>query len=285
MKKSVVTLLLLWAAAPLLWADQDDDYFQMGKDLYDHGNYHDSAVILEGVVKHNPGYWAAFDILGHDYVDLGDYPKAIADCQKSLDLHPDNPTLQAFLNNLKTLPPPTPTPVGWVPNSASTAGGQPPKAQAAAGRPLGYFYLGLAGGGDIPAKGWQAAYTAAPGGSLQLGMRLDGEWDVRLDLAGFGFSGTNYSGPISDVELYALPTVLYHFGGPYLLLSAGGEGEILSGNTGPPVLDFDLALGAGYEADLGGRAWLFVEGKYNFILSPLAIGNDAPVVAGVRMGL
>jgi tetratricopeptide (TPR) repeat protein len=291
MKRLALTLLSLLAWAPLLWADQADEYFKIGKDLYDQGNYHDSAVILEGVVRHKPDYWAAYEILGHDYVSLGDYQKALADCQKSLDLHPDNPSLLTFLNNLKTLPPPTPTPqaapVGTPSGTVTPTANQNPSSQAGTpkGHPYNFFYVGLAGGADNPAKSWQSAYKAGPGGGLFIGMQLDKAWDVRLDLEGFYFSGTNYSGPIKDVELYVLPTLRYHFDGPYLLLSAGGEMELLSGNTGQPVSDFDLALGAGYEAELGRRTFVFVEGKYNFIFSPLATGNDVPVVAGVRMGL
>lgn len=280
MKRFVLTLLYLLAGTSFLWADQADEYFQMGKEIYDKENYYDSSVILEGVIKYRPDYWQAYEILGHDYAGLGNYPKAIADCEKSLELHPDNAPLQAYLNTLKNSPAPTPTPEGG-PSASGTA----PKAQASADRSAGTFYLGFAGGGDLPAHGWQPAYALGPGGSLQLGLRLDREWDLRLDLAGFYFSGVNYSGPISDAELFALPTLVYHFGGPYVLLSAGGEMEILSGNTGPPVSDFDAALGAGYEYDLGGHAWVFAEAKYNFILSPLATANDVPVAAGIRLGL
>ncbi len=274
----------------MLWAVQDDDYFQLGKSLYDKGSFYDSSVILEGVVKHRPGDWEAYEILGHDYVNLGDYPKGIVDCQKSLDLHPDNPPLQAFLNTLKTLPPPTATPTGTLTPQPIPGGTPPAQGRAAQGpSPKGaaasYLYLGLAGGGDIPVQGWQNAYAAAPGGGLLIGMQLDPHWDIRLDLEGFDFSGANYSGPISDAEVYLLPTLLYHLDGPYFLVSAGGEMEFLSGNTGPPVSDLDLALGAGYEAALGGRAYLFLQGKYNFILSPLGTANDVPVAAGIRMGL
>lgn len=158
-------------------------------------------------------------------------------------------------------------------------------AQTKLERTPGFFYLGLAGGIDIPGQGWQTAYTLSPGGMACLGFEFDKDLSLQLDMEGFTFSGVNFSGTISDTELFLIPTVRYHFGGPYLLAGAGGEFELLSGNPGAPVADFDVVLGAGFEADLGDRAFFFVEGKYNFIFSSQVVGQDIPVLAGCRLGL
>jgi tetratricopeptide (TPR) repeat protein len=275
-------------STPALRADQNMEYFTMGSDLYKQGNYQDSAVILEGVVRVNPGYWQAYEILGHDYVSLGDYKRALADCEKSLSLHPDNPDLKTFYETLKTLPPPTPTPAG-VPSKSSTPAAGSTGAPAHTDHSPSYFYLGLAGGADLAGQGWQSAYTAGPGGKILLGYQFDPNWAFQLDLEGFYFTGVNFSGAISDIEGFALPSLHYSFRdgwiGPYLMAGAGGEFELLSGNPGLTVADLDAFLGAGLEADLGNRAFLFVEGKYNFILSANATANDTPVLAGARFGL
>jgi tetratricopeptide (TPR) repeat protein len=289
MKRLFLTLLLLTALTPLLWADQAMDYYTTGLDLYEHGNYRDSAVILEGVVRSSPDFWQAYGILGHDYVNLGDYQKGIADCEKSLSLHPDNSELKTYTDNLKTLPPPTPTPVGSS-ASVSTQGNGTTAAPPRADHAPGFFYLGLAGGMDIPRQGWQSAYHSSPGGMLCLGYEFDKNWEVQLELEGFYFSGVNYSGPIFDTELFAIPILRYRFSGlggiiPYLLAGGGGEFELLSGNSDSPVIDLDAALGAGLEADLGSQSFLFVEGKYNFIFSQQVTGKDIPVLAGIRFGL
>jgi hypothetical protein len=288
MKRLLLTLLLLLVLVPALWADQAMDYYTTGLDLYEHGNYQDSAVILEGVVRASPDFWQAYGILGHDYVNLGDYQKAMADCEKSLSLHPDNPELRTYTDNLKTLPPPTPTPSGGS-ASVSTQGGESKVVQLPSKPFPGFFYLGLAGGMDIPGQGWQSAYRLSPGGMLCLGYAFDKNWEVQLELEGFYFSGVNYSGSIFDTELFAIPTLRYRFSlegiTPYLLAGVGGEFELLSGNTGPPVGDLDVALGAGLEAGLGSNTFLFVEGKMNFIFSSQVVGRDIPILAGIRFGL
>jgi len=299
MKRVQLTLLFLLSGAFPVWADTAQDYYQMGKDMYVHGNYADSVVILEGVTQNKPDYWEALDVLGRDYASLGNTPKAIAACEKSLELHPDNPSLKDFLVSLKsgTFAVPTPstgaaatvtgatsgTPIGGAtatpPPSAAT------RTAASKGHPTGGFYIGIGGGADIPAVNWQSAYSVGPGGAFELAYRLDPQFEVGLDVMGFYYSGTNYSGAISDAEIYVLPTFRYHLGGPYLLVSGGAEVELLSGNSGPPAINPELALGAGYEYELAPRTFLFLEGKFNFIFSPLATGNDVPVVAGLRAGL
>ncbi len=287
MKRILLILLFLSVLSPFLWADQAMDYYTIGMDLYEHGSYQDSAVILEGVVKTSPNFWQAYGVLGHDYVNLGDYAKGMAECEKSLSLHPDNPDLKTYLETLKTLPPPTPTPVGSQAPVSTGSGSGPGRPSS---KPLpGYFYLGLGGGVDIPRQGWQAAYTSSPGGMACLGYVFDPNLELQLELEGFHFSGVNYSGPISDTELFVIPTLRYRFDlgaiSPYLLAGAGGELELLSGNTGPPVEDLDAVLGAGLEAGMDKRIFLFVEGKYNFIFSQGVTGRDIPVLAGVRFGL
>lgn len=295
MKRAQLTLIFLLAGVPRLWADQAQDYYKIALDNYTRGNYSDSAVILEGVTRNKPDYWEAFETLGRDYASLGESPQAIAACEKSLALHPDNLALKDFLATLKNgtyTPPPRAVPA----TSGTTSGTQVVGAQATStptsvaanapqGKQAGGFYIGLAGGADIPAQNWQSAYTVGPGGAVELAYRLDSQLELGLDVMGFYFSGTNFSGAITDAQIYLLPTLRFHFGGPYLLVSGGAEVEFLSGNPLNPVVDPELALGAGYEADLGGRTFLFLEGKGNVIFSPLATGIDVPVVAGLRAGL
>ena len=153
-----------------------------------------------------------------------------------------------------------------------------------------HFYLEIAGGIDLPTQNWQSTYTLGPGGKISLGYEFDKSLAILLDMENFYFSGTNYSGSISDTELLILPTIRYSFSEhgirPYLLAGVGMEFEFLTATPGSlTVGNFDLAVGAGLDVQLAQQTYAFVEGKYNFIFSPEATGQDIPVLAGIRFGI
>ncbi len=149
------------------------------------------------------------------------------------------------------------------------------------------LYFEFAEGIDLPASAWQSAYTAAPAFKASVGFSIDSPWSLQLDLENLYYYGTNDAGRISDEEIMILPTVRYQWGGdvfkPYLLAGMGGELEILSGPpSGAEVADFDGALGAGVQTGLPDGFWLYLEGKYNFIFSSKAVGQDLPLWLGVH---
>jgi hypothetical protein len=156
--------------------------------------------------------------------------------------------------------------------------------------PDGSWFLGLAGGADLPVQNWQSAYTLGQGGRITLGYAFNTNLAVELDLEGFCFSGSNYSGAISDIELLALPSLRYRFlaqgVSPYLLAGAGPNIEILSASPGQVILEnVDAAAGLGVEIPLSGRAFVFAEAKFNFLFFPGVSAQDVPVWAGARFGL
>lgn len=156
--------------------------------------------------------------------------------------------------------------------------------------PQGFCFLELAGGIDLPAQNWQSAYTSSPGGKISVGYEINRSLAIQLDVEGFYFSGTNYSGSITDTELLVLPTIQYSFCEqgirPYLMAGVGVDFEFLSATPGSLVIEnVDAAVGAGVEVQLTGRTYVFAEGKYNLIFFSEVTGQDVPILAGVRFGL
>jgi tetratricopeptide (TPR) repeat protein len=294
-------VLILFVSSDLdLRADQAIDDYPSGLALYKQGSFQASSVVLEKIVLSNPNFWQAFQVLGYDYAKLGNYQKALDDCSKSFSLHSENPDLQIYIDKLKTLLPSNPSPTVeantssptkvTIPAPTSTQVGETTAARTKSNLPSSFFYYEFTGGADFPARNWQSAYSLGPGGKISFGYEFNKNWDFQLDIESFYFSGMNYSGAISDLEFLVLPTIRYSFNinkiRPYLLAGVGEEFEFLSGDpVGASVSDLDIALGLGLEAALGNRIFLFLEGKYNFIFSSKVVGQDIPVLAGVRFGI
>ncbi|HTC20505.1 MAG TPA: hypothetical protein VK859_06645, partial [bacterium] len=104
------------------------------------------------------------------------------------------------------------------------------------------------------------------------------------------FSGTNYTGLVTDNELLLLPTVHYYLGEsvirPYLLAGVGAEFESsTSFFVYGSVVNLDAAIGAGIEVPLARQISLFVEEKYNFVFADGIVGQDIPTFGGMRIGL
>jgi outer membrane protein OmpA-like peptidoglycan-associated protein len=144
---------------------------------------------------------------------------------------------------------------------------------------------------DLPGSNWQSAYNLGPGGGLALGYEFDPAFYLGLDLEDFYFSGTNWSGAVSDNDLRVLPILKYYFlkegFRPYLLAGAGVDIEFLSSsleNNTP--LNFDTVVGAGVEIPLSSGMGLFVEGKYNLLVfGNGATAGDVPLLAGLTFDL
>lgn len=188
-----------------------------------------------------------------------------------------------------------PTPALVVPYSGGPAGVSTNPVETTESKPngeipLGSWFLALAGGMDLPVENWQPGYTLGPGGKITLGYEFNKNLAVQLDVVGFYFSGNNYSGTITDIELIALPSLRYRFFAqgfsPYLLAGVGADIETLSAAPGQVILEnVDAAGGIGMEIPLSGRANVFAEAKLNFLFFPGVTAQDVPVLAGVRFGL
>ncbi len=154
----------------------------------------------------------------------------------------------------------------------------------------GHIFVELAGGIDLPTQNWQTAYGLGSGGKFSVGYGFNDGWALQLDVEDFDYSGTNYVGSIGDHELLFLPTVRYLLLQkgirPYLSAGAGLDVEVSWGGVFGPVQvgNFDMALGAGLEVPFDPLDSLFVEGKYNFIFADGVIGQDIPLLAGIRFG-
>jgi hypothetical protein len=156
--------------------------------------------------------------------------------------------------------------------SASTSGSNHP------------FYIGLGAGADLPGSGWDSDYYVGAGANVFVGYQLDKNWAVQLDAEEWFFEG----GGSSLYNLRALAVAKYAFSvqgcQPYLLAGPGFVFQTAF-PTGDNTGNFDAMAGFGIQVDLGGRSHLFVESKYNFIVSQSSTFTDFPLSAGLWVGL
>lgn len=154
----------------------------------------------------------------------------------------------------------------------------------------GNYFVEMAGGLDLPARNWQPAYSLGSGGMFGAGYEFNDGLAFLLDVEDFDYSGTNYQGSIGDHELLFLPTVRYPLLPkgirPYLTAGAGLDVEVswTQYNNNAQVAYFDMALGAGLEVPFDPLNSAFVEGKYNFTFAYDTLGQDLPLLAGIRLG-
>lgn len=144
-------LFLLVAGPVLLWAATSADYYQAGLKLYNQKQYGQAEAYLKAAVQMDPANWQAEQVLGFCYYQEGRTSEAKASMQQSLDHHPDNPSLQNFVNGLNG---PSTGPASSSPKVSPVIGG-------------GNFGLGLVVGspGDFGATGkyWMDNQSAFQG--------------------------------------------------------------------------------------------------------------------------
>jgi len=159
-----------------------------------------------------------------------------------------------------------------------------PMAQAQAPPADHPWYLGLGTGADLPGSGDDPDYYLGGGPELFGGCRMDAHWGAQLGMEEWYFAG---GGTALD-DLRVLLEAKYTFEGeglrPYLLAGPGISFRE-SSPSGVNNTDFDFAVGAGLEADLGSDKHLFLEAKYNLDLAPGGSAGDVPITAGLWVGL
>jgi len=145
------------------------------------------------------------------------------------------------------------------------------------------FYFGLGTGAELPGSNWNPDYMVGGGANVFGGTALDKNWAGQLNLEEWFFTG----GGTSLFNFRLLAEIKFTFEGkgfqPYLLAGPGIVFQTLS-PTGDTTSNFDALAGLGGQWDLGGRAHLFLEAKYNFIISETTTFTDIPVNAGLWVG-
>ena len=157
------------------------------------------------------------------------------------------------------------------------------------------FYFSIAGAIDIPTINWQSAYSLGGGGSLALGYELLQPLAVELDVDNLYFAGNAGSNNITDAEWRVLPIIRYTLTGsdirPYVLEGMGIDIDLTGGTQGNgSSTSFDLVAGIGMEWKAAKGMYVFVEGRWNFLVASgpnntSYTGQDIPVLAGMRVGL
>ncbi len=99
-KKSFVVILLVLIGFSNAWAATSADYYQAGLKLYNQKQYGQAEAYLKAAVQMDPNNWQAEQVLGLCYYQEGKTAEAKGAVQESLDHHPDNPSLQKFLDGL-----------------------------------------------------------------------------------------------------------------------------------------------------------------------------------------
>jgi hypothetical protein len=93
--------LLLFSGASLLSASSlSDRYRSVGNQLYQTKDFNKALLYYKAAVQADPQDWIAYQTLGNCEYSLGQREDAVNDFQKSLNLHPNNPSLQNFINRL-----------------------------------------------------------------------------------------------------------------------------------------------------------------------------------------
>ena len=294
--RKILWLALLCLSTSVLFADESGDYYKDALDLY-RGNHFQAAVQdLKLALQADPNNWKAHQLLGYCAFVLKDPQDTVIECQKSLELHKDNPRLDLFTQWLKAAKPgemragdggayfegreekAMPPPPDLDPSlkadgilESLTVPTPTPKHEP---EPFRNFLFQLGPGLEFPAQNLVGSGQAAWGGELGLGYALDHHWSFWLTEGIYFFPLANsilgYPHP-SDAENFETTlSARYSFGeGPFQPYVGAGLGMYWEGGfgtTGPYHL-LEASLGA--RLKLGGVLSAFVEGDTNFIFNPI----------------
>jgi hypothetical protein len=151
-------------------------------------------------------------------------------------------------------------------------------------------YIGFAGGLDLITSSWNAAgVTYGSGGLADVfgGLQLDKSLSFQAEVENFIAEGTYATNIISQYNLRGLIAVKYAFDvpviEPYLLVGGGLVYSLLNQqvNVYTTSVNADALGGLGLQLQLSSASYLFVEGRYNLILSSNTSLSDIPITAGI----
>ncbi len=101
MKSALIGFLVLISWPKVVRGQTASDYYHEGLTEYQAGNWINSISYLEGAIQQNPNFWQAYQLIGYSYYGMKEIEKSIHCCKASLHIHPDNPTLQGFVDKLR----------------------------------------------------------------------------------------------------------------------------------------------------------------------------------------
>jgi hypothetical protein len=78
-----------------------NDYYQAGLTLYQQKDFTKAIQYFKAAVQIDPLNWQAYQVLGNTYYQTGDNADALEAFDKSLQSHPDNPSLKTFADSLR----------------------------------------------------------------------------------------------------------------------------------------------------------------------------------------
>lgn len=101
MKKAVfLSIVLLLAGALPLFADSQPGELGEGQAAYNNNDLNEAIRYLNIAVQKDPQCWKAYEVLGYAYEKQGRMALALAACDHSLSLNPNNNPLVKFRDNL-----------------------------------------------------------------------------------------------------------------------------------------------------------------------------------------
>lgn len=147
----------------------------------------------------------------------------------------------------------------------------------------GYFYAGLGTGADIPSNNWNSNFYVGSGANVFLGYQADENWSAQLNADEWFFTGSGYS----LLNIRTIGEIKYSFAAqgwqPYLLAGAGTVFQTITPGAASTA-NFDALGGLGVQFDVAPRTHIFIEAKYNFIISQVLTSTDVPLSAGLWVG-
>src|SRR5437773_1060206 len=85
----------------VLSAATSNDYLNAGKTSYKQGNLNLAVKYFQAAVQLDPNNWQAHQSLGNCFYQLRRPGEALTAFEKSLALHPDNPSVRTFAESLR----------------------------------------------------------------------------------------------------------------------------------------------------------------------------------------
>jgi hypothetical protein len=151
------------------------------------------------------------------------------------------------------------------------------------------FYLGFGGGVDLTGSTWNSAsvtYGLGGIGDVFGGFQFDKNLSIQAEIQNFIAEGTYTTNIISQYNLRGLIEVKYAFSTPicqpYLLAGGGLVYTLLNqASAYTTSVNADALGGLGLQFPVSSASAIFLEGKYNFILSSTTSFQDLPITAGI----
>ncbi len=230
--KNLFLILLFSSLFPICgYAFTADEYYHAGFADYQAGKWNNAIPLLENAIQQDPNYWEAYQILAYSYYRLNDIQKCLRNGDASIRIHPNNPTLQNFIDKLKTqnLPAPSvdnqqnnsavvnPTPIPTLPPIPMTNGSTTPTNIASSKKNSFYFNLSAVTP-DYP-NGFSTDWTS--GGSVGIAYGIDLNKMTSIVLSGqYSTFPFNYTYPGLEYSGGSVHTVMFLVNGKFILVGA-----------------------------------------------------------------